>query len=188
MQTEIQGPPYPNFDTRLHVRLALREDLPALEWEGEFIHFRNLYADTFRRMELGHSLMWVADMPAVGLIGQLFVSLSSTRSELSDGKNRAYIYGFRVRPLYRNKGVGSLLIKTAEDDLLLRGYSHVTLNVARENLGALRLYKRHGYHIMGFEPGIWSYIDHQGRKCEVHEPAWRMEKSLLDQDLWLRGK
>jgi ribosomal protein S18 acetylase RimI-like enzyme len=180
MQTEINSSSHSTFDTRLQVRLARRDDLPALEWEGEFIHFRNLYTDTFRRMELGHSLMWVADMPTIGLIGQLFVSLLSTRSELSDGKNRAYIYGFRVRPLYRNQGVGSLLISTAEDDLKLRGYSHVTLNVARDNPGALRLYKRYGYRIMGFEPGIWSYIDHLGRRCEVNEPAWRMEKSLLD--------
>ena len=31
--------------SRLVIRQAIESDLPAMEWDGEFTHFRNLYAD-----------------------------------------------------------------------------------------------------------------------------------------------
>ena len=160
----------------VRIRPLVRADLPALEWEGEYIHFRRLYADVYRRVESGDGLMWVADLPGVGIIGQLFVSLSSNRPELSDGLRRAYIYGFRVRPRYRGFGIGTDMMVVVEADLFKRGYYWVTLNVAQDNPGALRLYERLGYQVIGYEPGEWSYIDHMGIRQEVKEPAWRMQK------------
>jgi len=162
----------------VHIRPLVRSDLPALEWEGEYIHFRRLYADVYRRVESGDGLMWVADLPGKGIIGQLFVSLSSNRPELSDGIHRAYIYGFRVRPLYRSNGIGTRMMIEVEADLVRRGYHWVTLNVAQDNPGALRLYERLGYQVVGYEPGEWSYIDHLGVRQDVKEPAWRMRKVL----------
>jgi ribosomal protein S18 acetylase RimI-like enzyme len=53
------------------------------------------------------------------------------------------------------------------------------LNVARDNLEAIRLYHRLNFQIVGEEPGIWSYIDHLGKWHTVEEPSWRMEKHLL---------
>ena len=91
---------------------------------------------------------------------------------------KAYIFGFRIKPQYRNLGLGTRMMQVVEDDLWRRGYREVCLNVSQENLGALRLYGRLGYHVVSAEPGRWSYIDDQGRQQEVHEPAWRMEKAL----------
>ena len=167
-----------SMPTTVQIRPCRHSDLPALEWEGEFIHFRRLYADVYERVERGDGLMWVAEMPENGIVGQLFVSLSSRRGELSDGRNRAYIYGFRIRPQYRNQGIGTQMMYMVESDLLKRGYQVVTLNVAQTNPGARRLYERLGYLVKGFEPGDWSFIDHLGRRQEVKEPAWRMEKLL----------
>jgi len=65
-----------------------------------------------------------------------------------------------------------------EEDLLMRGFTYVTLNVAKENLSALRLYQRLGYTVIGSRAGIWSYKDHQGQVQHVNEPAWRMIKEL----------
>ncbi len=160
------------------VRLASQKDLPALEWNGEYTHFRRMYADVYQLVEKGDALIWIAESPAVGLIGQLFVSLKSGRSELSDGKTRAYIYAFRVKPAYRGRGVGSRLMAVVEMDLLRRGYSCATLNVAQENIDARRLYERLGYYVTGADPGRWSYVDEKGQRREVHEPAWRMKKDL----------
>lgn len=162
----------------LAIRLVDREDLPALEWNGEYKHFRNLYQDAFRGMQRGDALMWMADLPNFGLVGQVFVSLNSSRPELADGKNRAYVYGFRVRPQYRKMGIGTHLMQVVEKDLYQRGYRLITLNVARVNHGALRLYNRLGYAISAPEPGNWYYFDEKGARHDVHEPAWRMEKSL----------
>jgi len=103
------------------IRKATREDLPSLEWDGEFTHFRRLFAEAYRYTETGEALMWVAEQIDTGIIGQLFVLMESLNTTLADGHTRAYIYGFRVRPAYRGAGVGSRLLQTAETDLARRG-------------------------------------------------------------------
>jgi ribosomal protein S18 acetylase RimI-like enzyme len=168
----------PSWLDDLKIRLLVQADLPALEWDGEYIHYRRLYGDIFQSVRLGRALMWGADIPLDGIIGQLFVQLRSKRKELADGKKRAYFYSFRVRPAFRSFGVGSRLLKTAEKDLVERGFSWITLNVAQTNYGARRFYERHGYQVVTAEPGRWSYRDHLGKNREVHEPAWRMEKQI----------
>jgi len=70
------------------------------------------------------------------------------------------------------------MIKFLENYLITRHYSRLTLNVARDNPDAIRLYKRVGFQIVAEEPGIWSYIDHLGQWHTVEEPSWRMEKRL----------
>ena len=165
---------------QISVRAATRFDLPALEWEGELKHFRRLFADAYERVELGEAIIWIAELPEVGLIGQLFLSLQSGRPELSDGVTRGYIYGVRVHPAYRNHGVGTQLMLAAETELIERGFCYATLNVGRDNPRAQRLYERLGYRMVAPERGRWSYEDENGIRREVYEPAWRMEKKLTD--------
>jgi ribosomal protein S18 acetylase RimI-like enzyme len=153
-------------------------DLPALEWEGEFSHFRNIFSEAYRLMQLGDVIMWVADLPSFGLIGQLFIQLYSPYQLRASDETYAYIYGFRVRPIYRGRGIGSLLLDKAETDLLQRGFLRITLNVAQDNPDARRLYERRGYHVVAPEPGVWSYLDENGQRRFVNEPAWRMEKQF----------
>jgi len=164
--------------SRLKIRTVGAEDLPALEWDGEFTHFRLLYQDVYAQALQGNAVMWLVQLEGDGIIGQVFVSLVSRRSELADGKRRAYIYGFRVKPPYRSRGVGAYLMRWVEADLVRRGFYSATLNVARDNYSARKLYERLGYRVVAPEPGNWSYIDHLGQRHEVHEPAWRMEKIL----------
>lgn len=163
----------------LIIRLASRKDLPALEWDGQFTHFRRLYAQAIHRAEEGEAVLWLAELATIGLIGQLFVQLESHRTELADGVTRAYIYSFRVRSDFRGDGIGTLLLQTAETDLGKRGYHNITLNVGRDNPSARRLYERFGYIVVANEPGRWSYLDHNGHRRQVHEPSWRMEKELM---------
>src|SRR3989304_1646583 len=55
------------------IRQAEKEDLPALEWEGEYRHFRILFAEAYQRAERGEAAMGVAELLERGIIGQLFV-------------------------------------------------------------------------------------------------------------------
>ena len=185
MSNEVQRigyqPLYPidrSFLGQVVIRPVRQDDLPALEWEGEYTHFRRLYSEIFQNTTKGEALMWTADLPGMGLIGQLFVQLKSARKELADGQSRSYIYGFRVKPSFRGVGVGSRLLYAAEGDLAQRKFRWISLNVGRQNHDALRFYKRCGYQVVAAEPGRWSYQDEQGRRQEVHEPAWRMEKRI----------
>lgn len=160
------------------IRNAYSDDLPALEWNGELEKFRLLFQDVFRSSLRGEAVIWIADHKEEGIIGQLFVQLVSMRKELADGWERAYIYGFRIQPGFRGCGIGSKMLSVAETDLVKRGFRLVSLNVSRENAEARKLYERNGYSVVAAEPGNWSYVDNQGKRQQVYEPAWRMEKLI----------
>jgi ribosomal protein S18 acetylase RimI-like enzyme len=170
--------PFQDPFSGVEVRLAGREDLIALEWEGEYTHFRKVYEEAFVRMQSGLTLIWVLDLPGTGIIGQAFIQLHCGRPELADGLDRAYMYAFRVRPQYRSLGLGSMLLEYIERYLISRHFSFMTLNVAKDNPRAQKLYLKHGYRVVAHEPGDWSYLDDRGVIQYVHEPAWRMEKKL----------
>lgn len=163
---------------RIRIRQAKQRDLPALEWGGEFRHFRNVYEEAFRRTQMGNALIWLAELSHQGIIGQVFVQLKSDHSELADGFSRAYIYSFRVRGPYRGQGLGTRLLLHTENDLMTRGFQWATLNVGQTNPDARRLYERHGYRVVSEDAGIWSYFDDKGILQNVEEPAWRMIKCL----------
>lgn len=164
--------------TDLFIRQATRADLPALEWDGEYWKFREVFADLFNRSLGGNVLLWIVVSPGGDVIGQAFVTLRSGDRDAADGKNRAYVFSFRVKEKWRNRGVGSKLMKFIECDLRQRGFRYVTLNVAKDNPGALRLYRSMGYEIIDSCPGLWSYRDPDGIIHHVTEPSWRMLKSL----------
>jgi len=162
----------------INFRKATERDLVALEWNGEYSHYRQLYKEIFESAQKGDAILWLADLKDVGIIGQLFVQLISVRMELADGMSRAYLYAFRIKPNYRRNGIGSYMLSYVERNLIERGYHYICLNVNRDNIEARELYERSGYHIIAAEAGYWHYIDNQGKRQYVHEPAWRMEKEL----------
>lgn len=162
----------------LVIRTITYADLPDLEWNGEYTHFRRMFSNAYENQNKGNSILWIAELPGAGLIGQAFVQLIGTRPELADGYLRAYIYSVRVRAPYRNLGIGKQIMETAENNLRQRGFSYVTLNVGKDNPNARRFYERLGYSPIADEPGSWSYLDHRGKRRYVHEPAWRMQKKL----------
>lgn len=159
-------------------RMAGEDDLPSLEWNGQYTHFRHIYQDVYYLYQRGEAAIWVAELPEKQLIGQALVQLKSARFELADGKSRAYIFGFRIKPNYRNCGIGSKMMERMEADLVDKGYRWAILNVNQNNQAARNLYERLGYKVVAIEPGNWSYIDDKGERRDVNEPAWRMEKKL----------
>lgn len=166
----------------LRIRHVTKDDLIGLEWGGEYKHFRQIFADAYQASNRGAAVLWMAETNQQGIIGQVFISLLSSRHDLADGINRAYLYGFRILPAYRNLGVGKRMMHVVEMDLVKRGFRILTLNVGRDNIDAQRFYQRLGFHIVHQDPGRWSYLDHRGRRKYVNEPAWRMEKSLSGEE------
>ena len=162
------------------IRHPTQADLLALEWNGMYTHFRRLYQEIYDSSLRGEAILWILELPEAGVIGQLFVQLISSRKELADGSQRAYIYAFRIQPDYRGYGLGGRLLSAVENDLRERNFRIAVLNVARDNEAARLFYHRRGYEVVAAEPGQWSYLDNLGRRCWVDEPAWRMEKMLTD--------
>lgn len=173
----LQDPPE-NWSVEVTIRHLQRKDLPALEWDGQYSHFRRVYAEAFERALCGLSVLWVAELDSHGIIAQVFIQLNCRRPELADGDIRAYLYSFRVKPAFQCAGLGTRMLSVVEADLIFRGFKFVTLNVAKDNPRARSLYERLGYRVIDQEPGVWTYIDHTGQRRTMIEPAWRMEKLL----------
>lgn len=155
-------------------RIATAEDLPRLEWYGQYRHFRNLLQRTYREQQAGRRLMLLADVNNFP-IGQIFIQLKETTRQRT---GRAYFYSFRVMEMFRGQGIGTRLMQEAEAMAAARDISRATIAVAKDNTAARRLYERLGYHIYNEDEGSWSYVNHQGKTCYVSEPCWLLEKYL----------
>jgi ribosomal protein S18 acetylase RimI-like enzyme len=163
---------------QVHIRPLEKTDLVALEWDGEYTHFRKLYQQHYESSLGGNTRIWVAVKADAEIIGQVFLLLLSRQQELADGVFQAYLFSFRIKPAYRDQGLGGFMLEMMESYLRERGFRFLRLNVARANPLARRMYEKHGYRIIGPDPGIWRYQDQNGEWQTCHEPAWKMIKKL----------
>lgn len=157
-------------------RPAERDDLPKLEWHGEYTHFRRVYRHTFDEQRAGRRLMLLAEVNHFP-IGQVFIQLENSDSWWQ-GVRRSYFYSLRVMDAFQRQGIGTALLEEAERILISRNYGVVGIAAARNNPGARRLYERLGFAVVAEDAGRWQYIDHEGRTRQVSEPCWILEKWL----------
>jgi ribosomal protein S18 acetylase RimI-like enzyme len=104
--------------------------------------------------------------------------MAGNNKRVADGKRRAYLYSFHVLDMFQGRGIGSHLLSVAETLLKQNGFHSMTIAVAMENQGALRLYRRRGFRIFAEDDGKWHYYDQHGERHDVHEPCWLLEKKL----------
>lgn len=159
------------------LRPARHEDIPKLEWYGQYRHYRNLFQRAFREQQAGRRLILVADCNDFP-IGQIAIQFEGNAAHIADGQRRGYLYSFRVMEMFRGQGLGTRLIADAEQRLLAQGFTWATIAVAKDNPAAQRLYERLGYVRFAEDPGRWTYVDHRGTLRQVDEPCWILEKSL----------
>lgn len=158
-------------------RFAEHEDLPKLEWHGEYTHFRRVFERAFEDQQAGQRLMLLADVNDWP-IGQVFIQLASVDDIFATMRKRGYLYSLRVMDAFRNMGIGTALLKEAEAILRERDYQSVSIAAAKDNPGARRLYERLGYEVFSEDSGRWNYVDHEGRTQHVVEPCWLLEKQI----------
>jgi len=155
------------------IRVATQDDLPLMEWYGQYIHYRNLFRRAYRDQQLGTRQMLVADCNGFP-IGYVFILFMDDEV----GNKQAYLYSLRVMDMFHSQGIGSALIAEAEAHALARGYFNVTIAAAKTNHVARKLYERLGYEIFMDDRGEWSYTDHLGKVRHVKEPCWLLQKSI----------
>ncbi len=171
------GESLPVFRESAVIRDAVEADLPALEWGGEYQHFRSVFRHAYVEAQAGRRWMLVADAGGQ-VVGQIFVQLSSSERRFADGSRRAYLYAFRVRPDFRGLGIGTELIRSAETRLAEHGFHEAVIAVSKDNPEARRLYERLGYQVFMEDAGEWSYLDDQLQRRQVVEACWVLEKQL----------
>ncbi len=165
----------PTFQVSLPViiRIARQDDLPRLEWYGQYAHFRNLFRRAYHEQQLGKRLMLVADCNGFP-IGHIFILFMKDEG----GNKQAYLYSLRVMEMFQTQGIGTKLMIEAESCIMERGYYHATIAAAKSNHAARRLYERLGYQVFMDDRGEWSYTDHLGVVHHVKEPCWLLQKTM----------
>lgn len=58
---------------------------------------------------------------------------------------RAYLFAFRIREGFQNKGYGTYLLKSVLDALKEKGYCEFTVGVEDDNLRAIHMYRALGF-------------------------------------------
>lgn len=169
--------PIITLSVEIVLRTAIEDDLPKLEWYGQYQHFRNLFRRTFREQQAGRRLMLLADLNGFP-IGHVFIQMKQHDHDVITTDSSAYFYSFRVMEMFRGQGIGTRLLGEAEAQVRARGFYWANIAVAKDNPDALRLYERLSYHIFGEDAGAWSYTDHRGRLRQVREPCWLLRKRL----------
>jgi ribosomal-protein-alanine N-acetyltransferase len=74
----------------------------------------------------------------------------------ADGRGHGHVITIDVIASARRFGVGSLLLRDAEDRLRATGCSSIELETAVDNSSALAFYKRHGYSVIKTFPRYYS--------------------------------
>jgi ribosomal protein S18 acetylase RimI-like enzyme len=159
------------------IRPLQAEDLPALEWDGVYEKYRGVFRQSFIDAERGQRILLVA-VAGPEMVGQVFIQLSSSETRYADGAMRGYLYALRVRPAWQGLGVGTRLIHAAEEALLGLGFTTAVIAAGKDNPRAYQLYERLGYRTFADDPGVWYFVDVNGRRQTVEEPCWVMEKRL----------
>ena len=80
------------------------------------------------------------------LIGELHVMYENDDENFAIRGKRAYLFAFRVRKDYQNKGYGTYLLKTVLTLLKGDGYYEFTVGVEDDNSRAIHMYQALGFN------------------------------------------
>ena len=80
------------------------------------------------------------------LVGELRVMYESDDENFAIRDRRAYMFAFRIREGFQNKGYGTYLLKTVLDALKEKGYCEFTVGVEDDNLRAIHMYQALGFN------------------------------------------
>lgn len=99
----------------------------------------------------------------VAEVGGVIVGLAVGELEEHEHKRVGHIWTLEVLPAYRNRGIGTRLLKALEEELAARGAREFYLEVRVGNEPAIHLYEKLGYERMGilrdyYGPGAHGYF------------------------------
>ena len=156
---------------RAHIRRGKPADLDAL-WELENQVFAT---DRMSRRSLRRLL---ASPSAVAMVARADGAVMGVAVVLFRANSRvARLYSLAVAPKYTGRGIASALLAMAEKIAMRRKCRSLRLEVHERNHGAIKVYRKAGYHEFG---RYHHYYQDRGH-------ALRFEKQLADdrsQDRW----
>ncbi len=154
------------------IRPARRDDLLKLEWFGLITPYRDIIEAHYARAERGEIVFLVAEANAYP-IGQVWIDLVNLQAQ-----GAGLISALRVIPTMQNLGIGSLLLRAAEEAIREHRLHTAELGVGKDNPHARRLYERLGYEVVSEIVEQWSYTTPEGEIVHVTEDEWVMRKPV----------
>ncbi|WP_405365635.1 GNAT family N-acetyltransferase [Kitasatospora sp. NBC_00039] len=155
----------------LSVRDLAQADLPSCGWAGDALHVRQL-ADQLRRAEAGE-IDYLAVCTPVGLP----VALGGVDYTVKESAGMLWQLG--VHPALQSCGIGTLLIRSAEQRITARSLARAELGVEEDNPRARALYERLGYRAYGREPDSWDVEAENGSIRRYETMCTLMRKDLV---------
>lgn len=131
----------------ISVRDLLSRDLPACTWSGSATHLRHV------ERELARAAVGEVDYLAVCTPVDLPVAIGGIDYQVSE--EAGTMWQLAVLPALQSRGLGTLLIRAAEQRIRNRGLCRAELAVEENNPRARALYERLGYAAYGRKPDAW---------------------------------
>ncbi|MFI0818573.1 GNAT family N-acetyltransferase [Streptomyces sp. NPDC021098] len=129
------------------VRDLLPQDLPACTWSGSATHLRQV------ERELARAAAGEVDYLAVCTPADLPVAIGGVDYQAS--AKAGTLWQLAVLPALQSRGLGTLLIRAAEQRIRERGLRRAELAVEENNPRARALYERLGYAAYDRAPDAW---------------------------------
>lgn len=126
---------------------AVATPLAEPYWKDYDAHPDNRPTDWPRRFDLSRwtILAAYADGDRVG--GAVVIVDDRQIELLRDGETHALLWDFRVAPAMRGRGVGSALVRRAEETAMRRGARILRVETQQINVAACRFYARLGFRL-----------------------------------------
>jgi ribosomal protein S18 acetylase RimI-like enzyme len=160
----------PNVVVRLTIRNLTRDDLPSCTWSGSATHLAHV-AQALEPAERGE-LDYLALCPPSNLpvaIGGIDYAVTPDAGTL---------WQLAVHPALRSCGIGTILIRAAEQRIRARGLHRAELGVEEINPRARALYERLGYLAYGRKPEAWDEEAADGSVTRYETVCTLMGKEL----------
>jgi ribosomal protein S18 acetylase RimI-like enzyme len=158
------------FVLPVRVRDLTHADLPACTWSGSALHLAQL-AVQLERAAAGE-VDYLALCTPVGLP----VAIGGVDYLVHPGAGTLWQLG--VLPALQSRGLGTLLVRAAEERIRARGLTRAELGVEDANPRARALYERLGYTAFDHQPAAWDVEGPDGSVQRYRTSCTLMRKAL----------
>ena len=109
------------------------------------------YAEPFRKeIETGNRVVYVYKVNG-GFLGEIAYVFDMNDVDYTIPNQRIYLSRLIVKPEYRNKGIGGILVDFMIDEIKKMGYKEISIGVDKDNTAALHLYRKKGFTTVIFD-------------------------------------
>ena len=149
---------YYDFKMSYNIKTAYISDVQAMRDLNELTLPENYSLDEWKSVLSTYPdasiCAWNGSENNKTLVGYVLVLLNSSFFSM---KREAHIASFAVHPDYRKLGIGKSLLDACFKTICQNGFSTVSLNVRVDNVAALALYRKSGFHVEYEQRGY--YVD-----------------------------